>query len=535
MVSDTLAGPEWHPLLNDEPAHLVPAGRDSKLAWWKCQRSPDHVWLAAPYNRTRPNKPSGCPYCAGSGSNLVSVTNSLACRFPSVAKWWHPILNGEIEPRQVVGGESSKKRWWKCTRSPDHEFAATVEKRALEQGCPMCPDSRQPLVSVTNSFATRATPEVVSQWHPTKNRLGPHQVIGRQGATRGLVWFKCPEGPDHDWCDTADARIRRPGCPKCSYRGVGPPSVTGALVGYPALLREWHPIRNDMPPDRISRGNMDDAWWKCARAPDHEWRMPPGKRTGRGDGCVHCARPSKGVSVSNSIEGTNTTLAIQWHPVRNAATASQVVSGNNERHWWKCRRNPGHEWLAAPQKRSALGQGCPWCYDPRRSRVEVDLLFELREHFNHIDPHETLVVTGTAEHRVDIVIPGVAPHGHAGTVIEFDGSHWHSKNFDADVAKTRDLTRHGWFVIRVREGALDPVQPDIDVHIREGASASYAAFAVVQRLQERGIEVPDASRRLSPATRLAASKAEVFWQEWLDLRGSIRAQSDEGDEPKLGT
>ena len=60
------------------------------------------------------------------------------------------------------------------------------------------------IASVTKSLAT-LNPEIADQWHPTQNGdLTPVQVVARSGRN---VWWKCSEGPDHEW----PARLGRPG------------------------------------------------------------------------------------------------------------------------------------------------------------------------------------------------------------------------------------------------------------------------------------------------------------------------------------
>ena len=40
-------------------------------------------------------------------------------------------------------------------------------------------------------------PELVKEWHPTKNSdLTPRDIFAKAGKK---VWWKCPEGDDHEW------------------------------------------------------------------------------------------------------------------------------------------------------------------------------------------------------------------------------------------------------------------------------------------------------------------------------------------------
>src|SRR5947209_6277563 len=98
----------------------------------------------------------------------------LSCTHPKIAAEWHPTKNGDLTPQAVVAG-SNRKVWWCCPKGADHEWQATVAKRATGgQSCPYCGGKR---VSATNSLAT-LFPQIAKQWHPTKNgSLTPDRVV----------------------------------------------------------------------------------------------------------------------------------------------------------------------------------------------------------------------------------------------------------------------------------------------------------------------------------------------------------------------
>ena len=124
---------QWHPDKNgDLTPDQVVAGAHRKV-WWQCDKGPDHGWNAALKDRT--GRGDGCPYCSG---RKVSITNSLACQYPEIAKEWHPTKNSDLTPDQVVAG-SGRKVWWKCEQGPDHEWEAAPNSRTVQQsGCPWC-------------------------------------------------------------------------------------------------------------------------------------------------------------------------------------------------------------------------------------------------------------------------------------------------------------------------------------------------------------------------------------------------------------
>jgi len=135
----------------------------------------------------------------------------LSISRPDVAAQWHPTKNGDLTPDKVVAG-SHKKVWWTCSEGPDHEWEATLKNRTSGRGrgCPFCAGQR---LSVTNSLATQF-PEIAAQWHPTKNgALTPDMVVA---GSNKKVWWKCPEGPDHEWEATLSSRTSGTDCPRCN-------------------------------------------------------------------------------------------------------------------------------------------------------------------------------------------------------------------------------------------------------------------------------------------------------------------------------
>ena len=230
---------QWHPTKNDELTPFDFTPNSGRKVWWVCGLGPDHEWQAEVVTRNSAGR--GCPYCSG---NKLSVTNSLATRFPDVARSWHPTLNGEATPEQVVSG-TKQKFWWKCDVADDHEWKASASNRtANRSGCPGCSGRH---ASVTNSLETRF-PEIAAQWHPTKNEgVTPADVVA--GSSK-KVWWKCPNGPDHEW-QTAPSGLVTRGC-SCPFCSMPPKkvSVTNCMATLrPDMVPYWHhELNGDITP-----------------------------------------------------------------------------------------------------------------------------------------------------------------------------------------------------------------------------------------------------------------------------------------------
>ncbi|MEX2437646.1 MAG: zinc-ribbon domain-containing protein, partial [Candidatus Babeliales bacterium] len=195
---------EWHPTKNGKLTPDDVRGGSACYLWWKCSKGPDHEWKQKAIERTRSG--SGCPFCDG---KKVSLTNSLLTKYPDLAKEWHPTKNGKLLTQNVFGGGKAKY-WWKCSKGTDHEWQANIQKRASGQGCPIC---RGLKIVLSNSlFLTH--PNIVKEWHVTKNSITPNDVMAGSGKK---VWWQCVKVKSHEWETTIKIRAKGGhGCPFCN-------------------------------------------------------------------------------------------------------------------------------------------------------------------------------------------------------------------------------------------------------------------------------------------------------------------------------
>lgn len=91
------------------------------LVWWKCPKGPDHEWQALIATKAYGSK--GCPFCHGT---YLSKLDTLASRYPLVAKEWHPTLNKPVRPKDI-SCHSTLKYWWRCAKK--HEWYQAVATR----------------------------------------------------------------------------------------------------------------------------------------------------------------------------------------------------------------------------------------------------------------------------------------------------------------------------------------------------------------------------------------------------------------------
>jgi len=189
-----------------------------------------------------------------------------------------PTRNGDLTPTQIMPA-SNTKAWWRCEEG--HEWEARVDNRTTGgTACPVC--FGRTVLAGYNDLVTRS-PEVVAQWHPTRNGdLTPDRVTAGNGKK---VWWRCEEG--HEW----EAKIKNR-----TSRGHGCPVHAGQrlLAGYndltttfPDIAKRWHPTRNgDLTPTQVMPASNAKVWWRCEEG--HEWEARVDNRTTGGTGCPTC-------------------------------------------------------------------------------------------------------------------------------------------------------------------------------------------------------------------------------------------------------
>ena len=335
---------QWHPTKNGDltPNNVTPGS--NKKAWWKCDKGDDHEW-ESPINRI--SRGGGCSICSG---KTVVLSNCLVTLNPELAAEWHPHKNGNLTPYDVALS-SNKKVWWKCPEGDDHEWESVIASRSSGRDCSVCSGKT---VVLSNCLVT-LNPELAAEWHPHKNgNLTPYDVTISSGKK---VWWKCPEGDDHEWKSAIASRSSGIGCGVCSGQKTVLSNCLATLN--PELAKQWHPHKNgNLTPYDVAPSSNKKAWWKCDKGDDHEWESPI-NRISRGGGCSICS--GKTVVLSNCLVTLNPELAAEWHPHKNGnLTPYDVTISSGKKVWWKCPEGDDHEWKSAIASRSN-GRGCSIC------------------------------------------------------------------------------------------------------------------------------------------------------------------------------
>ncbi len=283
---------EWHPAKNGTlTPEMFSAGSITKV-WWMCSKG--HEWEAVIRDRVSGN---GCPIC--SGKCVLKGFNDLYTLNKELAKEWHPTKNGTLKPTDITIG-SSKKIWWLCSEC-GFEWKTSVSNRAGKgTGCPECKlksgiISRDTKYVLKNGSLAEAEPDIVKEWHPTKNiPLTPNDVA-RSSCKK--VWWLCPKCGNEYQATIGHRTYYNQGCPKCSLIKRGDTrkknniQLNGSLFDRcPEIAKEWHPTKNGtLKSTEVARASHYRAWWKCSKC-DYEWQMVVYSRTCNGRGCPQCSK-----------------------------------------------------------------------------------------------------------------------------------------------------------------------------------------------------------------------------------------------------
>ena len=168
-------------------------------------------------------------------------------------------------------------------------YAVEVEVRA-HLGLPTPPSGRprradpRPAASVRGQHLADY-PDLLLEWAWDVN-AEPDPARLAAGSHVRVVW-RCLLDPAHVWeTKVADRTYRASGCPFHMGNQVHPAESLAAY--FPWLAREWHPTRNELRPDQVSRASAREVVWRCE--PGHEWSAAVYQRTLSGSGCPDCYR-----------------------------------------------------------------------------------------------------------------------------------------------------------------------------------------------------------------------------------------------------
>lgn len=427
-----------------EPQNIT-VGSVQKI-WWICEKG--HEWQATPNNRSRGQ---GCPVCAG--RKVLVGYNDLASQMPSVAKEWHPCLNGELQATDVTKG-SHKNVWWQCDVC-GHEWQSTVSNRVAGKGCPVCSKTKQSKTKIANIISKQGSfgtcyPNLLEEWDYSKNEVSPYEIT--KDSTR-KVWWKCKKC-GYEWKVGVSYRTTRGhNCPACSNKVVNEQNCL--TTTHPEVLIKWNYDKNsDITPNDVTYGSNKKVWWKCEKG--HEWQATVNSIVSGGQCPICCGQ--KVLPGYNDLQTLYPHIAAEWHPNKNEGLLpSDITAGSSKKKiWWVCPR--GHEYQATVANRTH-GTGCPICDRERKTSFPEQAIYF---YFKQITTaHNRYLLNGETE--IDVFLPEYK------IGIEYDGLYYHNDEQSKEKEKRKNaiLQNAGITLFRVKESKnLEQVDTEQIIYCR---------------------------------------------------------------------
>lgn len=199
---------EWHPIKNAELRITDYVVGSARKVWWKCAKC-GYEWQTEIRHRTL--RGTGCPKCADQKVGKTRVANAI--KRDGCFSDEQLLLDWDWDANSAPPSEYTKCStnvvFWKC-HNCGFKWKAKIASRVKGHGCHAC--AGKALHIGHNDFAT-TEPELVKEWHPTKNgKLRPTDVM--RGQAR-IVWWLCPNG--HSYRASLNKRSsERTGCPICN-------------------------------------------------------------------------------------------------------------------------------------------------------------------------------------------------------------------------------------------------------------------------------------------------------------------------------
>jgi hypothetical protein len=142
------------------------------------------------------------------------LLNSLSVVCPELTLDWHPTKNLPLTAETVTYG-AQKRVWWLCHKC-GHEWEAYINNRRKQNKYPgqhgtSCPNCIGRVQKLENSFAA-ANPNLIEQWHPTKNLPDTPYNVPISGPRK--YWWVC-NVCEQEWEASVGSRTGGSGCPYC--------------------------------------------------------------------------------------------------------------------------------------------------------------------------------------------------------------------------------------------------------------------------------------------------------------------------------
>lgn len=285
--SDNRAVDWWDHERNDKSLWETATIKARREAWWLCPEG--HSFEARIFKVT--SDYFSCPECESIrqeawNEKLASYAGKTIADVPELLAAWDEEVPPEMVPVDRNGWGSGYR-----FRCPSGHHNTRHPLSYLFGGCSACKanETRRANAKAADAdpSSSRLTPEISSQWPPTKN--SKLRLADISPESRRMIWWHDPVC-GHEFQATPRERDKydRWRCPICN-------TVLDSLAyHYPEIAEEWSP-RNSLSPWEIrpNTANLQEPpLWLCKNDPNHVWRAMPSARV-NGSQCPECRETGK--------------------------------------------------------------------------------------------------------------------------------------------------------------------------------------------------------------------------------------------------
>ncbi len=215
---------EFHPTKNGKLRSNQFSAGSSVVIWWLCSKKCSNNSCLHEWRTTVSNRIAGstCPFCAG--QKLSCEHESLASKYPKLAKEWHYEKNGKLKPTNILC-KTDKNIWWICKNENRQgcEICAHVWQEPAWcrlriygkiSDCPFCV-SRKKVAACEHTSIVYTHSNIMNIWNYEKNKnVDPKKYSRGSGK---IVWWKCKD-KSHEWKTSISRITRGSGCPNCKHK-----------------------------------------------------------------------------------------------------------------------------------------------------------------------------------------------------------------------------------------------------------------------------------------------------------------------------
>ncbi|MFX1510981.1 MAG: zinc-ribbon domain-containing protein [Promethearchaeota archaeon] len=348
---------------NPKKPHEYTYGSPKKVKW--ICRVCGHRWKATIKNRTKKDRPTGCPKCFRKRRAELTRTptdkNRLTIHAPHLIEEFDFTKNPR--PPHEFTYSSRSKVGWVC-KICGYKWNARITERTRKDkpsGCPNCAKiSRKKLQQKPtdqNRFTIHA-PHLIEEFDFLNNPLPPHEYTYGSGVKAKWICRVC----NYRWEARLNDRTRKKnptGCPACDGKIVT--DRNRLTIHAPHLIDEFDFLNNPKPPHEYSYGSQETVRWIC-RDCGYKWDAQVTCRTKKTHptGCPAC--DGKIVTDKNRLTIHAPYLIDEFDFLNNSKPPHEYSYGSQEIISWIC-RNCGNKWDASIRNRTSKvnPSGCPDC------------------------------------------------------------------------------------------------------------------------------------------------------------------------------